>query len=248
MVADDLFPEYDLAPLAAYPRDVLWSENPTRARVDRFVLTLALIHNDFKSILWLQHQLRRRGKPDAAISAQVGEYFGLGIFVSRQLLGLTHELLEATKDAMDGSGWVNDDVVTQALAALTPALRSQWEAIVAAANQTADRDNPFRHYLVNARNRAAFHYDAKSLHKGYRAHFIVAPPSEYNAHAYASIGPDLPNSRFYFADAAVVGLYARELDPDQSLFGSADQFASHIATTVCEVVHRYLEARVQHGP
>ena len=82
-----------------------------------------------------------------------------------------------------------------------------------------DDQGRLRQYLRKTRNSAAFHYNyTDDLLKGYQTAFSE-PLTQYNAHAYASLGDSFKETRFFFADAAVQRLYAG----DESLDARFDE-------------------------
>ena len=74
-------PDFDLAPLKRYRRDVLQvrqTEDEQTAQAKRFTLALALAFNDIKDLAWSQEQLDK-GKPEdsTAIDGYRGQWVGM---------------------------------------------------------------------------------------------------------------------------------------------------------------------------
>jgi hypothetical protein len=236
-------PDFQLAPLKALPPKILNGSDP----VDRLVLVLALAFNDLKAVMWMKYQTDKCLSTPWTVSATNGQAFGFGIFVSRYLLGLMHELLLVVEKA-HRKGHLKDKRFTDALALVPATYRRDWEALVSIATANVGND-PVRRYLLLARNQTAFHFDSAQLGKGYDDHFNGklpdAPPESY-AHAYVSLGATMEETRYYFADAAAAAVYTSVLDKnDLKLFKEADQHTKRLNTALRYVVAKYLLVKQQ---
>jgi hypothetical protein len=95
--------------------------------------------------------------------------------------------------------------IERLLKTATPSTRRAWHDLVKVATRqgTADDAN-FSDVLVKIRNNAAYHYYQTKLPvRGFRRHFFESARNPLNAAAFASVGKNMEQTRFYFADAAM---------------------------------------------
>jgi hypothetical protein len=233
-------PDFQLAPLTTLSPGVL----DGRDKLDRFILLLALAFNDLKALLWVGHQAKKCRTTPWKLDAKNGQAFGFGIFVSRQLLGLTHELLSEIETAQDQK-LLNDPRFLTALEMIPAKARENWDAMTSVAESDEGRD-PLRKYLLVARSTTIFHYDPKLLGRGYDIHFTgkvpAAPPESYE-YAYVSLGEAMEDTRFYFADAAAGAVYTTVLDADDLLFRQADAMFERLNWALRFIVGAYLAVK-----
>jgi hypothetical protein len=139
---------------------------------------------------------------DDEVSAQAGEWRGLEIQLQRYTIALVHELLtlihtfQAEATGPEITGWMKD---------AHPEIRRRWQRLIRIAGGSDSRGDPsFSKVLIQIRNNISSHYyQPKALIAGFRRHFFEAPKSRTNVVAYASVGRNMEQSRFYFADAAL---------------------------------------------
>lgn len=168
------------------------------ANVCAFVLALAAVYNDSKDVIYaLQILQSSMPEPPPRKSRQWGIYFALNAHLFRIHVGILHELFELIKD--------NKKVIQSApfrslVKQMHRETRQSWRTLVDVALGSTPA-NPFGYSLLMARNKIAFHYDAKRILRGYEEHFLG--PQRRDERAYISRGDSLNNSRFYFADAAL---------------------------------------------
>ena len=168
------------------------------ASVCSFVLALAAVYNDSKDVIYAL-QLLRASMPELPPRKcrSWGIYFALDAHLFRIHVGLLHELFELIKD--------NKKVIQSApfrglVKQMHRESRQSWRTLVDVALGSTPAD-PFGYSLLMARNKIAFHYDAKRIMRGYEDYFLG--PQRRDDRAYISRGDNLSNSRFYFADAAL---------------------------------------------
>jgi hypothetical protein len=233
-------PDFALAPLRDYSPDIF---NPDSA-ADNFVLVLAVAFNDLKAIMWLHYQVTKCMSSDGKIDAVDGQARGIGVFVSRYLLGLTYELLLAIDEARD-AGVFQDPIFAKAVSLMDPVVQGDW-TLITSFNDVAYAKDPLANYLRRARNGAAFHYDAKQLGRGYAAHFsgrLADVPAQHSARAYASLGRSMEETRFYFADAAAAAVYTEVIPAalqGAAGFKEADDLSKRFNRALRFVVAKYL--------
>jgi hypothetical protein len=136
------------------------------------------------------------------VSPEAGEWSGFEIQTYRLIAGLLHELLNLIEKS---SSVVEGEEMRRIMRKAPSAIRKQWSDIVGVATgQTEPHNKAFAQTLAVIRNNAVFHYhQQKLLVKGYREFFFDSEPTPVNEVAFASVGRDMEQTRFYFADAAM---------------------------------------------
>lgn len=205
-------PDFELADLEGINPETVIPRTGTDSAAS-FFLTLALIYNDMKGLLWWHTQADKHRRPNGEISPVAGQLRGFTIQIKRLAVGLLHELFETFEEFRDV---VLSSDVKGLLESLPEDIQGYWNDLVNLSNvRKGTTASGFARVIESIRNRSAFHYrDRKALVRGFRKHFYESPPSPYNEHAYVSLGPNLEGSRFYYADAAavsVIGEIAQDL-------------------------------------
>ena len=168
-----------------------------------FVLALSLVFNDLKGIVYWREYIMLEPPPDKkAISPELGEWIGFDMQTHRLMVAQLHELLrliEEFKEIVEG------DEMRRIVKKAPPSTRRRWDEIVRIATGKGGLgDDIFANILVKVRNNASYHYyQPKALVAGFREFFYKSPKDEGNEWAYASIGNNMGQTRFYFADAAM---------------------------------------------
>jgi hypothetical protein len=250
-----LCPDFDLAPLRAYRRDVLLQRDGDDERtvlLKGFTLALALAFNDIKDIGWAAYQLRKGTWPEGVprVSAYVGQWVGMDIAFGRFSAGFMTELGHCIERAHT-LGLLETPAMRSADEFATrkaPAAAAAWKQLVLAYTARDERGlvNPVAKLLKQVRDNSGFHYghrkDFKPLAAGYRDYFGAPPrPDGLNASAFASLGETQEETRFYFADATA-GVYTqsriREAGVDRdALF----RFSRDLGKAVRYIVEALLE-------
>jgi hypothetical protein len=235
-------PNFDLDPLESFdPSLLLGGKNSA----DAFVLLLALAFNDLKDANWTMQQLDKC-KPDdvGQIDATIGQWHGMRIRFTRQVLGILNELLVAINSA-DRAGLLGDEHFDKAVGRCGPETQRAWSELVATATDQPSSSYPeLRPYLDEVRNRAAFHYDRTRLWQGYEHHFVRFPQSGHNERAYMSLGMKMEGTRFYFADAAVHFAYALS-DLPGARIKETDEMVLAMGKALRNIVETYIRVRAE---
>lgn len=173
-----------------------------------FVLALALVFNDLKGLVSWRDDINLQAPDDGLISPEAGEWMGFEMQIHRLLIAQLHELLRLIDESR---AIVEGEEMRRIIKKARPSVKRRWELIVRiATNEGTPRDDIFANILVKVRNNASFHYyQPKPLVAGFREFFYTSGKNAGNEWAYASIGNNMGQTRFYFADAAMQGtLYA----------------------------------------
>lgn len=232
-------PDFDLAPLVAFPPEVFGSSNSHNA-ADAFILSLALAFNDMKGVQWTIVQLDKCRPKVSGPSPEMGQWAGMKLQMTRLTMLILHEILNAIESA--ATDVFDDECFATALSGLNRRYRSDWHELVALAHH-AGEESPVRNYIERVRhNFAAHYYQPKALLKGYQQYFFERAQDELNAHAYASFGDRIEATRFYFADAAAQ-MGQKMLDPSDALAGEFRSYVLTMFTALRFLIEAYLRLK-----
>lgn len=194
-----------LARLETFAPDVFVGDEDVSQEVCDFVLSLALIWNDYKDATYA-HALLRRCEPREAPgpTREWGAYGGIDLHLFRYQVTLMRELLTLV---CRGQSVARGHCIESVVRRLSPAAREDWNSMVQVALGSVPPDT-IGQCLLMVRNKLAYHYDPQAMAKGYRHHFFGEGREDDSA--YISRGDDTSKTRFYFADAAAFG-YLKEV-------------------------------------
>jgi len=193
--------KFILAPLAKYaPSEIVPAEG--NDSLASFILALSVVFNDLKGLLLIRQAFASTKPPDGEVSSHAGEWRGIEIQVQRYTIALVHELLALIHSFPDEA---RGETITEWMKSADPDTRRRWRNLVGVALDTKTQGDPaFTKVLLLIRNNVASHYyQPKTLVKGYRRHFFRLPKSGLNEVAYVSLGQNMEQTRFYYADAAL---------------------------------------------
>jgi hypothetical protein len=247
-------PDFALVELRSYRRDLLLpreSDSKEEILLKRFTIVLGLAMNELKDIEWTHHQLTKKGPPKE--KKHLGQYRGmLGTF-SRFTAGVIVELGKSIAAAKQ-KGVLDSKTFKDALAKVRSDSRRTWDATVFSFTQREDsgtprNPGPFKdrvHTLLKFIRNTTFHFDQdnefKQLAKGYELQF-TGPVSEFGRdRLYVSLGATQEQTRFYFADAAIIRLTQQKTE---DLNVSGDEIRSFVRNLL-NAVRYLLEALLKH--
>jgi hypothetical protein len=236
---------FRLAPLQSFDPDVLLTGND---ELDGFIVGLAVAYNDLKGVHWMNYMLENHQPTDAKeISPEAGQWNGMRVGASRWLMALSHEILHAVARASELNTLKRPEVL-QALRIMARPHQEQWKRLVRIAIGKERALGPLREYLSGVRNTGAFHfsYTANFL-RGYRAHFVEDAKSPHNERAYVSIGDSVAGTRFFFADAAALRMYAGDEDLGK-LFRESEDLVDEMHVPLKAFLHAYIKNRIEVSP
>jgi hypothetical protein len=181
-----------------------------------FLLSLALIYNDIKNIALL-FEVVKESKPDGNFVERKdwGEYNGIINFLNRINISILHELFCLIKE---NNKVLEDKFFKQIIKLMRKDAKASWQILVDTSLEKYT-DNKLSKDLMIIRNKIASHYDPKAIKMGYDFFYDTLKLMDK---AYISRGKNMPETRFYFGDAAgesyIKYLYG---SPDISLFYSS---------------------------
>ncbi len=232
-------PDFDLAPMVKYSPRVL--EGP-KDGPDAFMLSLSLAFNDMKGVHWVIRQLNKyEAQQSTDLDASAGQCRGMLLQFHRLSMLVLHEVLTAIRTA-ESEGILDTDDWSEAVNRLDAKSKRDWKDLVELAHTTASQD-PVRNYICQSRNNLAAHYyQPASLSKGYRHFFVETPPSEFNEYALASLGSEVEETRFYFADAAAQ-MAQKLINPDNALSNEVYSYTLRMFQSLRFLIEGYLRLR-----
>ena len=204
-----------------------------------FILSLALMFNDFKDIV-LGHQLVQTVLPESRDpSRELGQAGGISEHLFRMLMAVIHELLvllDKSRNAM------THPVFQRVVKKLHPEARHAWKTL-SSLQVGPNSKSPVAQLVFFARNKVAFHYDVKALAAGYRASFLTEP----NKSPYISRALSMAGTRFYFADAAAQRLMRDTANPAivDDFFSAKLGIFLQINHAIREVVAVFVQLRTE---
>ena len=208
-----------LANLQYFDYKAFYEDSLVSKEVCGFVLSLALIYNDIKNTGLLNEALNDSRPSGSYLERQDwGEYTAMLNFIDRISMGILHELFNLIKSHQNV---LEDKFFKEVIKSINKDVKIFWKALVDTSLENYS-NNKLAKDLMIIRNKISYHYDPKAISNGYKHIF---ENKENMMKAYISRGKNMPESRFYFADAAVDGCM-------QNIYGSED--ISHFLNSISE--------------
>lgn len=222
---------------------------------DSFFLTLSLIFNDIKGLVYFDEfvKLNTPNKFDDLPTGIEGESTGLNTQIFKIAASY---LFEFMKFLEKNKKIVNDDKFSLYLRKLSGENRNIWNLLYNVVLSKKD-DMPnndlldFKKILTKIRSNVSFHYyqSGKSLVEGYREHFFINKKckKEFRDYAYYSIKKtNFYKNRFYYADAAINGYINKTLGfhgEVKDVSGKIIQLSGLVSLVIVGLLDIYLEEK-----
>jgi hypothetical protein len=172
--------------------------------VESFLLSISVVFNDLKGLIKLDSLvLETYDMPTSGdISCHSGNFSGIRVQINKLIAGIIDEFIELLKVQQD---IYESEEFKRLLGSLAKSDRGLWEGMFAAARGEDPNANSFIKTLLYVRNNVAYHYDqsGKVLRKAYISKFFGKADDPTKEFAFYSIGPNMEETRFFFADGAV---------------------------------------------
>lgn len=222
------------------PEGIISRDSPYKSlEIEAFFLSLAMLFNDIKGLVILEKDFKDKYEMSTQeISGHNGQYFGIKLQIVKYAAGILNESLRLISD--------NTKVLkTTQLQSFVNQLNTQdnniWKLLldVCGVTQLPQDDEEedlkkFRTLLVYIRSNTAFHYyqSGKPLIEGFRKFFYLDEQTAMNQSAmYSYNSTDFDGTRYYYADAALKGLFEKEF----LKFGSVQKVLEEIYILINEV-------------
>ena len=172
-------------------------------KLKTFFLTLAVVFNDLKGLVHLEKLItdnyRYPEKEETTIHA--GEYGGMLVHVQKLFIGTIQEFFKFLSS--------NESIILRGelqflLNKMPKQIQERWDIIMDIACGKNPKMTNFTTTLIKIRNNLSFHYNqsGKILREAFIKRFFHKTKKEQNKSAYYSIGDNMEQTRFYFADAS----------------------------------------------
>jgi len=203
-----------LAELKSFDPTVFLSEDKMEQEVCNLVLSLAVVYNDLKDLIWVHYHLgKARPKADEKITRYMGEYSGLNLHARRLIFSALHELVVLITNNKRS---IDHKLFQRCVQQIPTRARDSWNALVSFA--CGEKSEHFAKGVFDAvRNKVAFHYDdTKAINLGFRLRFTNEFIPNTDKIPYVSSGRTTQESRFYFADALIQAYIDKKISADNS--------------------------------
>jgi len=191
----------ELAELETFDTRAFQGDSSVPQDVCSFVLSLALIYNDYKDIVLAQILLDQEEPQETPLKSRIrGAFSGMNLHLLRLHVAQMHALLEFVRD---GRGEYEHPFFQDLIRQLSRQSRDAWRTVVQV-SEGATPQSDLGKALLMIRHKVSSHYDPRMLYRGYSRHFLGDQPQDDRA--YISRGNSMATSRFFFADAAAQGV------------------------------------------
>jgi hypothetical protein len=202
------------------------------------ILSFALAFNDLKDVAMALRFLKAADpEVNPQISPQKGQHAGLGVHLMRIEAGIIKELMVLIED---NKTVIESAAFSKLTRKLSSGARNAWQTVLSVALQE-NTDLPIARFLLMVRNKVAFHYDPKEISRGYSLAFLDGS----DKFPYISRGNSMPETRFYFADAAAERYFLSGVDEEvarEFITGGASVF-HELNIALYEIITRFVNAR-----
>ncbi len=224
---------------------------------ENFFLTLGLIFNDLKDISLFGKLLNERYQPSApmVVGAHEAEFNGVNVHLNRLLSGVLRECLILIRDS---DRIFKTELFKLVLEELPDDVLLVWNEIVSIASgeDIPDELLELRSVLKEVRHGVTYHYDAKKIREGFIQRFVRTDSTSTNENALYSLGDQVEDTRFYFADAAAedyvfnqsLGTSETDLEVRVTEFREHSKVVRHLLTNVNLVIYRLMKVYVKKLP
>jgi hypothetical protein len=231
-------PDFRLAELSSFPVERLFKGGNVYDTLDQFFLALGIIFNDIKFVSWVHYQLEKGRNPDPSeISAYAGQLSAMKIQCVRYFVSMNHELFNLIKKPAVSRA-IESHEFKQILSRLSADIQDKWEIIVEVAETRPS-------HPASRTDLGDFRRTMKDLKSGFIKHFVEDQKTPQNEKAFLSNGRTMEETRFYFADAAILAFLNSAANNDYSLFlDKLNNVFSDVNDVLKFLVVEYFKARM----
>lgn len=235
-------PGFDqLAPLATFDPEAFIDDDMQAQHVCNFVLSLALIYNDFKNLMWAFHYLSD-GKPENPdkISAYGGQYAAFKNHLLRLHFSVINELFQLIED---NANILAHPTLVETIRLLPKAAKECWQALVEVSTKKDTKNKFIKDIFHRVRNKITYHSDVKEIAAGYRS-FFYGSDGHPKMQAFISMGDGLSSTRFYFADAVVEGYLNLKIGTNKpELIKQSNKLFTDVNVALNLIVKKFITVR-----
>lgn len=228
-----------LAPLESFDASLFAPRAKDEKKLCNLILSFAVAFNDLKDIAMALRFLKALDpQVNPQLSPERGQHVGLGVHLMRVEAGIIKELMVLIEDNADV---IESAAFSRLIRRLSLKARNAWKAVVSIALKE-DTSHPMGKFLLLVRNKVAFHYDPKEISRGYSLAF---PSNSAGMIPYVSRGNSMPETRFYFADAAAEKYFLAGVDQQvagEFITGRASIF-DELNIALYEIITKFVNDR-----
>jgi hypothetical protein len=200
----DLKKIFELSELESFDSKAFEGDTEVPQDVCNFVLTLSLVFNDLKDLLYANEYIQTiKPHGDFKINREWGNYGGINNHFKRSIIGYVHELMNLVKA---NQKTIEHPFFQTIINKLDTTHQEAWLSLVDSSFEKPT-STQIGKYLLYIRNQVVFHYEPKPIFLGYKEFFSSGVKASQRA--YISRGPNMAKTRYYFADAAINGCFDR---------------------------------------
>lgn len=227
-----------LVPLETFDPAAFVGDEQTTQDLCNFVLSLALIYNDFRGVIIGHHAIDGLEPEDTTKpTPELGMFNALRLNMLRLHAGIFRELFDLLAAS---ERTLSHPFFARLCGKLSGDARTGWQSLCDVASARPS-DNVDLKALLLVRNKVSFHYDPKAIFRGYKNLFVDAPEME----PLLSRGNRMPGTQFFFADAAAQS-YLMEQGTENALVDILTGRSTLVtAINIClyEIVTRFVALR-----
>lgn len=195
--------------------------NAQKNSVEGLILGLAMAYNDAKDIIWMSQLLDDYSPEDKkAINEESGQWRAMNHFVTKSILANIHQTIVLLAS---NSGILNSLQFKELEKKLSGFQKEIWLDLKSVALNKY-QTSPLKKKLSAIRDKVVHHYDSKDLLSK-----IKQSRDVYDGPGYVSIGRNMEQTRFYFADLTF-DVYKKE-------FGLSEKEINHLFRDVNSPIH-----------
>jgi hypothetical protein len=230
-------PDFDIAPLESFDAKAFADSDVMVQRVCDFVLTLAVIWNDYKNLAWAKINLYPHEQKGANESPAWSQFISFDFYLFRLICGIEIELFRLIKDSHTE---IKHPLFNKVLKSLDSEAQSLWHDLVSLSENRRTKKS-----ILNAfndiRDQFVFHYKPKRIREGYKRHFID-DVWKLEARPLISRGK-WSAARFHFADAAIITHMNTESLKDSANRREFDAVLKDLHALLQVIVEHFVQVR-----
>jgi hypothetical protein len=236
-------PDFELlASLEHVDASVFEGADKDEQSVCDLVLTLALVYNDLKDLLWANKHIQEQSSGEFELSPYAGQVHGMAAHCDRLLHGFFYELLILIAKTEKQQA---HPLFTSVISRIDREHRAYWGMLVEASSGKPNTD-PMVRFLLRARNDIAFHYyGTENLARGYKMAYDGSGHTKRKI--YVSRGMTAYATRFHFADGAAQSAMDSIRDPktDADVSAKIYRISDFTRHALYSIVTRFMEDRAK---
>lgn len=230
----------DLAKLQTFSPEVFIGKDRVEQEVCDFVLSLAVIYNDLKNLMWAEIQLGKiENDGIGVLSSYNGQVGGFRNYLGKMQCSAVVELMRLISINYNAC---KHPIFQKTLKGVNIKAKEDWNSIVAVALGGVRKDRLGK-FLKMVRDKITFHVEPNQIGSGYK-NFFIRNTGGYKMQAFISIGRNMNSTRFYFADASVEGYMSLMIgDKPEEVANAFISLFSEINRSLFNIILKFIELR-----